>query len=97
MNNVMKLSFAVVLALAAAALNVLWLSAEKRPTMFVAAGADVPAGQPITNEMLAPVPVPGDSDTLRASLIPYANRAILLGMKTPRNYIRGDIFFQRDI
>jgi hypothetical protein len=97
MNNVMKLSLAVVLALAAAALNAMWLSAEKRPTTYVAAATDVPAGQPITDELLAPVPVPGNADTLRASLIPYTNRAILLGMKTPRNYIRGDMFFQRDI
>jgi len=97
MNNVVKLSLAVVLALIAAALNAIWLSAEKRPTMYVAAATDVAAGQPISDDLLAPVPVPGNADTLRASLIPYANRAILLGMKTPRLYIRGDMFFQRDI
>jgi hypothetical protein len=30
-------------------------------------------------------------------LIPYANRAILLGLATSRAYTRGDMFFQRDI
>jgi hypothetical protein len=63
----------------------------------VAAASDLRAGQPITSAMLAPVPVPGDPGALRASLIPYANRAILLGLPTPRSYARGDMFFQRDI
>jgi hypothetical protein len=97
MSHVAKLSIAVVLALAAAVLNAMWLSAEKKPPVFVAAAADLAAGQDITDAMLTAVPVPGDFDRLRAALIPYANRAILLGMKTPRSYIRGDMFFQRDI
>jgi hypothetical protein len=97
MSNVTKLTLAVVLALAAAALNAVWLSAEKHPPTFVAAVADLPVGEVITAEMLTDVPVPGDFDKLRASLIPYANRAILLGLKTSRNYIRGDMFFQRDL
>jgi hypothetical protein len=97
MSHVAKLSIAVALALAAAALNAMWLSAEKRPPVFVAAAADLQAGQEITDAMLMSVPVPGDFDRLRASLVPYANRAILLGMRTPRSYLRGDMFFQRDI
>lgn len=97
MSHLAKLSIAVVLALFAAGLNAMWLSAEKRPPMFVAAKDDFSAGQEITDAMLAPVPVPGDVEKLRASLIPYANKAILLGMRTSRNYTRGDMFFQRDI
>jgi len=97
MSHVAKLSLAVVLALVAAALNALWLSAEKQPPLFVAASADLKAGDEITDAMLASVPVPGDAEKLRASLVPYANRAILLGMKAPRAYTRGDMFFQRDI
>ena len=58
---------------------------------------DLPAGQVISAEMLDMVPVPGNIDTLRTALIPYANRAILLGLKTSRDYHRGDVFFQRDI
>jgi len=97
MSHVGKLSLAVVLALVAAALNAMWLSAERSPPTFVAAGADVPAGQEITDDMLVAVPVPGDIEKLRASLIPYANRAILLGLKTSRNYTGGDMLFYRDI
>jgi hypothetical protein len=97
MGNVLKLLLAVVLALAAAGLNAVWLTAEKRPPEFVMANADLPAGQTITNEMLGSIPVPGKKDTLSTALIPYANRAILLGLKTSRDYHRGDVFFQRDI
>ncbi len=97
MSHVAKLSIAVVLALAAAVMNAMWLSAEKRPPTFVAAKADIKAGQEIMDAMLTPIPVPGDVATLRVSLIPYANRAILLGLKASRPYSRGDIFFQRDI
>ncbi len=97
MSHTAKLSLAVVLALVAAGLNAMWLSAEKRPPTFVAAKSDLTAGKEITDAVLVAVPVPGDPDKLKASLIPYANRAILLGLKASRNYTRGDMFFQRDI
>jgi hypothetical protein len=97
MSHLAKLSIAVALALVAAGLNAMWLSAEKRPPVFVAAAVDLAVGQEITDDVLMAIPVPGDFDQLRASLIPYANRALLLGMRTPRNYLRGDMFFQRDI
>ena len=97
MSHTMKLTIAVGLALVAAVLNMMWLAAEKRPPLFVAAGADLKQGQEITDAMLSAVPVPGDFEKLRASLIPYNNRAILLGLKASRNYPRGDIFFHRDI
>jgi hypothetical protein len=97
MSHLAKLSIAVVLALAAAGLNAMWLSAQKRPPTFVAAKTDIKAGQEIMDVMLAPIPVPGDVEKLKVALIPYANRAILLGLKAARQYSRGDIFFQRDI
>lgn len=97
MSNVMKLSLAVVLAFAAAALNAVWLSAEKHPTTYVAAGIDIVAGTFITDAMLMPIPVPGDPDTLRASIIPYSSMPTLLGSPAVRTYVRGDMFFQRDI
>ena len=97
MSHTAKLSIAVVLALVAAGLNAMWLNAKKQPPTFVAAAVDLEAGQEITDAVLTAVPVPGDVEKLRESLIPYANRAILLGLKTPRSYIRGDMFFQRDI
>lgn len=97
MSHATKLSLAVGIALVAAVLNAMWLRAEKSPASFVAAGVDLPAGTEIDDSMLVAVPVPGDLERLRASLIPYANRAILFGLKTSRDYVRGDVFFQRDI
>jgi hypothetical protein len=97
MSHVTKLSLAVGLAFAAAALNAIWLSAEKRPPTFVAARTDLAAGKEITDAMLTAVPVPGDPARLRESLIPYGNRTILFGRKAVRNYVRGDMFFQRDV
>lgn len=98
MSNLAKLSLAVVLALAAAALNAIWLSAEKRPPTFVAASVDIPAGQEITSAMLAPIPVPGNMEKLSESLIPFERgTATLLGRKAVRSYVKGDVFFQRDI
>lgn len=97
MSNITKLSLAVGLALAAAALNAVWLSAKKNPPSFTAVAADIPAGETITDEMLMSVPVPGDSDTLRASLIPYEKRPILFGTNATRKYARGDMIFYRDM
>lgn len=97
MSHVGKLSIAVGLALLAAALNAMWLSAEKRPATFVAVAVDVKEGQPFSDELLTSVPVPGDSEKLRESLIPYASRAILYDVKASRDYTRGDVVFQRDL
>jgi hypothetical protein len=97
MSHVAKLSIAVGLAFAAAALNAWWLRAEKTPPTFAAAASDIMAGKEITESMLTSVPVPGNLSKLKESLVPYANRATLFGIKAPRNYVRGDVFFQRDI
>ena len=97
MTNLKKLGLAVGLALAAAVLNVIWLSAEKKPTFYVSVAAEVPAGTPITDDLLTPIAVPGRLDQLRATLVPYANRAVLFGMAATRTYAAGDIVFQRDI
>jgi hypothetical protein len=97
MSHTAKLSIAVVLALIAAGLNAMWLSAEKRPPTFVAVGINVPEGQEIVDEMLTSVPVPGDLDKLRESLIPYSGRATLYGRKASRNYTAGDVVFYRDL
>ena len=97
MSHVAKLSIAVVLALLAAGLNAMWLSAAKRPPTFAAVSINLPAGQKITDEVLTSVPVPGDADKLRESLIPYASRAILFGVPASRNYTAGDVVFQRDL
>jgi hypothetical protein len=97
MSHTAKLSLAVGLAIFAAILNAMWLSAEKTPPLFAATTVNLKAGEVITEAALAPVPVPGDVESLRSSLIPYANRAILLGQTTSRELVAGDVFFQRDI
>lgn len=97
MNHFTKLSLAAGLAIFAAILNAMWLSSKQQPPLFVAVAADLPAGTEIVDEYLLPVPVPGNVDKLRTSLIPYGNRSILLGRKTSRDYLTGDVVFQRDI
>lgn len=97
MSNLTKLIIAVGLALGAAVLNAMWLSAEKHPTTYVAASTDIGGEDTITDEMLMAVAVPGNFDTLRQSLVPYENRAILYGLTPPRTYKPGDMFFQRDL
>lgn len=97
MSHVAKLSLAVALALVAAVLNAMWLRAEKQPTAFVAVNADLARGQEFSDDMLTSVPVPGDADRLRASLVPYSGRSLLYGLKASRDYLRGDMVFQRDI
>jgi len=97
MSHVAKLSIAVVLALLAAGLNAMWLSAAKSPPTFTAVSINLPAGQQITDDALMSVPVPGDADKLRESLIPYASRAILFGVPASRDYTAGDVVFQRDL
>ncbi len=92
-----KLSIAVLLALFAAGLNAMWLSAAKRPPTFIALSVDLPQGQQISDAVLTSVPVPGKADKLRESLIPYGSRAILFGLKASRDYTAGDMVFQRDI
>lgn len=97
MSHVAKLSLAVALALVAAVLNAMWLRAEKQPTTFVAVNADVQHDQLFTDELLMGVPIPGDAERLSASLVPYSRRSLLYGLKASRDYIRGDMVFQRDI
>jgi hypothetical protein len=70
---------------------------RERPPTFTAVSINLPVGQKITDEALVSVPVPGDADKLRESLIPYSGRAILFGTAASRNYAAGDMVFQRDL
>jgi hypothetical protein len=97
MSHVAKLSIAVLIALLAAGLNAMWLSAAKRPPTFTAVSINLPQGQQITDDALMSVPVPGDAEKLRQSLVPYASRAILFGVPASRDYTAGDLVFQRDL
>ncbi len=97
MSHLGKFGISLVLGCLAAALNWAWLSAEKSPPMFLATSVNVRAGEPLASEQLMAVPVPGDMARLRVSLIPYAKRALVLGMPATRDYVAGDMVFQRDV
>lgn len=97
MKNLMTLCFAVVLGLVAAGLNLMWMSGLASPAEYVGVGSDLSAGYEITEDDLIAVPVPGDTEQLTKSLIPFANRALLFGTNATRNYSSGDVVFQRDL
>lgn len=97
MSHLMKLGLAVVLALAAATLNWMWLTAEKNPPAYVVTKVAIPEGTEITAAQLTSVPVPGDAKELNRSLIPFGSRAVLFGLKATRSYRAGEVVFQRDI
>lgn len=97
MSNLIKLLLALFLGIVAAGANWVWASAKAKPAEFVVAKSQLKVGRSISEDDLVPVPVPGDFEQLKKSLIPYKNRALLFGAKATRNYEPGDVFFQRDI
>ena len=97
MNNLTKFGLSIVLGLTAAALNWMWLSAEKTPPAFVGIRQQTEQGEEISKKHLMSVPVPGDEKTLSRSLIPWRDRAILLGSNAARDYVVGDVVLYRDI
>lgn len=97
MTNITKFGLSLVLGLAAAALNWMWLTAEKTPPTFVAASVEIVRGEQLSDDNLKPIPVPGDMAELSESMIPYQNRAILFGTTALRDYAGGDLVFHRDI
>jgi len=97
MSNLVKLLLALFLGILAAGANWVWASAKAKPPEFVVAKNQLKVGRTISEDDLVAVPVPGDFDELKKSLIPYKNRALLFGAEASRTYEPGDIFFQRDI
>ncbi len=97
MNHILSLCLALLLGVVAAGLNMAWVSTQTRPTEFVALKGSLEAGQEIQGENLAAVPVPGNPLELKKSLVPFAHRSILFGLKAPRSFAAGDVVFQRDI
>lgn len=97
MSNIFNLIFALFLGVVAAGANWLWVSAKATPPQFVSAKSSIKVGRTINEDDLVAVPVPGDIDQLKKSLIPFKNRALLFGAKASRAYEAGDVFFQRDI
>ena len=97
MKHLTGLGFAAVLGLAAAGLNWVWISGLATPDEFVAMQSDVAAGEKLTEEDLTAIPVPGNREELRKSLITWQDRAILFGTQAHRDYRAGDVVFHRDI
>lgn len=97
MNSIVQLSIAIVLAIIAAGINWVYLAAQTSPPTYVAVRSDVKQGKEIEDDLLVSVPVPGDPERLKQSLIPYKNRSILLGTRAARDFQRGDMIFARDV
>ena len=97
MNSIVQLSVAILLAIVAAGINWVYLAAQTHPPTYVAVKSDVKQGREIEDDLLVSVPVPGDPEQLKQSLIPYKNRSILLGTKASRDFQRGDMIFARDV
>lgn len=97
MKHLMGFGFATFLGIVAAGLNWIWMAGLATPDEFVGVDSDLAAGDTIDEDDLLAVPVPGDSDDLRKSLIPWQDRAVLFGSKATRSYAAGDVVFHRDI
>lgn len=97
MKHLMGLGFATLLGIVAAGLNWVWLAGLARPDNFVGVKSVIEAGTEIGDDDLVSVPVPGDREELRKSLVPWEDRAILFGVKASRNYREGDVVLHRDL
>ena len=97
MKHLMGLGFAGFLGVVAAALNWIWLAGLATPDDFVSIDDSVEIGEELSEELLAPVPIPGDAEELQKSFIPWSDRAVLFGSKASRTYVAGDIVMHRDI
>ncbi|GAB5406750.1 MAG: hypothetical protein Aurels2KO_49810 [Aureliella sp.] len=97
MTYLLRLLLAIGLGIVAASMNWVYMSSLAKPTMYVAVDSTLKAGQTIEENDLQPVPVPGDDELLRKSLIPYRSRSVLFGRKASRGYLEGDLVFSRDL
>ena len=97
MSHLLKFTVAVLLGVVAAAGNWLYLELQTSPTQYVAVAQAKERGDVLKEDDLVAVPVPGDAQQLRRTLIPYTKRSILFGAKASRDYERGDIVFMRDV
>ena len=97
MSHLKRLGLAAGLALVAAVLNSLYLSAQTQPSLFVAVDEDVEAGEIVSDSMVRAVPIPGSEDRLRQYLIPYSDRNTVVGLPAGRDYAAGDVVFYRDL
>ncbi len=97
MNSVLQLALVAFFALVAAGLNAYYLVSQTTPTTYTALRSNLDQGVVIEDEDLIAVPIPGDPLRLKSAMIPYANRSILLGLRTSRAYEAGDVILARDL
>jgi hypothetical protein len=90
-----RLVVALALGLLAAGLN--WLAIRPRGERYVAIAAKMAAGGVFDERSLVPLPLAASGGDLRASLVPWDDRAVLLKMAAPRAYEAGDLVLQRDV
>jgi len=97
MNGILQLSIAGGFAVAAAGLNWIYLASQTTPNEYVALRTGLERGQLIDESDLVAVPIPGQTDRLKRTLIPYPNRSVLFGGRTTREYEAGDVVLTRDL
>lgn len=97
MGHLIKLFVALGLGVVAAAVNWIWLSSQVEPDKFVAASKAIEAGEPIQEDLLKSIGIPGNPKRLRETFIPWEERFVLLGRNAPRDFEPGDLLFYRDL
>lgn len=95
MSIVARLGIALALGGLAAGLN--WLAIRPRGDRYVAVASAVAPGGVLDERSLTPLALAGVVGDLRASLVPWDDRAVLLQMAAPRAFAAGDLVLQRDV
>ncbi|MGE3819306.1 MAG: hypothetical protein AB7I30_07710 [Isosphaeraceae bacterium] len=97
MNHVTRLLIPVGLGLFASFMNWRIVTSQVAPSAFVAIRAQVDSGEPIEESALCRLMVPGDPARARKTLIPWEDRALLIGRVAGRDFKPGDVVFHRDL
>jgi hypothetical protein len=97
MSYLTRIGVALLLAAAAAVLNLVYTTHQPAPPQFVAIRDEMKQGESITEEHLMPLGIPGQAEKLRYTFVPYDKRAVLLQARTTRTYQPGDLVLQRDV
>ncbi len=96
-NDLIKLAIAVVFAVVATVLNILWVKQELPPTdEYVKYAVELPRGAEVKVEHLASVTLPGKKSDYTQIFIPWTDRSTLYGMKLTREVRAGDIALPTD-
>ena len=99
MSNLVKLGLAIGLGVVAAVMNLIYLSSQAAPKLYVGVKDNLAAGEPFPELASAykEIPIPSGAEVPQGALIPYEKRSLLFGLKTARDFTAGDPVFYRDI